>query len=188
MDSVALVFSDYRMFGKVELHQGREAPPWWKNLPPQPQETAFDKALFRSILRKRSRKPLKALLLEQDAFPGIGNWMADEILWRARIHPARRPQDLSPYFRYKLFNAIKEVCEDAFRVIATDWGDPPDTWLFNHRWKRGTTCPVSNKPLEWITIVDHHRRTDHLLLSRPSEAPLTCDLRLATCDPLVIFD
>ena len=41
------------------------------------------------FLQRRARAPIKAVLLMQERFPGIGNWMADEILWRAAIHPAR---------------------------------------------------------------------------------------------------
>jgi formamidopyrimidine-DNA glycosylase len=166
MDSVALVFSDYRMFGKVLMEGqvipeskgqvisagGQVVPAWWRDLPPQPQEPAFDKACLRDILKRRGRKPLKALLLDQDAFPGVGNWMADEILWRARIHPEATGNNLSPYKTARLFDEIKAVCEDALRVIGTNWGDPPDSWLFNHRWRRDGICPVSGRPLEYITV------------------------------------
>ena len=168
METCALVFSDYRMFGKVLLHKGQvsnrnkgqvnseevanDAPPWWRELPPQPQETAFDKTRFREILGRHPRKPVKGLLLEQSAFPGVGNWMADEILWRARIHPAVTINHLSLYKKQRLFEEVKSVCADALRVIGTDWGTPPDNWLFNHRWKRGGICPVSGKPLVHETI------------------------------------
>lgn len=164
MDSVALVFSDYRMFGKVrfkgqviaDADSGRKGqvvvPAWWRDLPPQPQDPAFDKARLREILKRRGRKPLKALLLDQDAFPGIGNWMADEILWRARIHPEACGNNLSLYKRSRLFAEIKAVTADALSVIGTNWDDPPDSWLFNHRWRRGGFCPVSGKPLETITV------------------------------------
>ncbi len=151
-DKLALVFTDPRMFGKV-LHDRSASPPvWWAGLPPQPQESAFDRKRFREILSRHPRQPLKALLLDQESFPGVGNWMADEILWRARIHPASRPLELSAYKRGQLFGKVKEVCADALRVIGTDWGNPPDSWLFNHRWKRGGTCPVSGQPLEFITV------------------------------------
>jgi hypothetical protein len=33
--------------------------------------------------------------LVQERFPGVGNWMADEILWRACIHPSKRCGQLS---------------------------------------------------------------------------------------------
>lgn len=159
MDSVALVYSDYRKFGKVLAARGtardatgRKVPPWWEGLPPQPQEGAFDKARFREILRQHPGRRLKALLLDQDAFPGIGNWMADEILWQARIHPADRPGDLSSHKRNKLFEATKDVSREALRYIGKDWTDPPESWLFRHRWKKGGTCPASGKPLVHETI------------------------------------
>lgn len=152
MESVALVLEDPRMFGKVLFHKGPGLPAWWEDLPPQPQDAAFDRPHLRHILQRHGRKPLKALLLDQQAFPGIGNWMADEILWRARIHPAARPTSLSAWNVGRLFEMIKAVTRDALEVIGTDWGDPPDDWLFNHRWRKGGKCPVSGKPLVHETI------------------------------------
>ncbi|HKJ91067.1 MAG TPA: hypothetical protein VJ960_08050, partial [Oceanipulchritudo sp.] len=104
------------------------------------------------ILRRHPRKPLKGLLLDQDAFPGIGNWMADEILWRARLHPAIRADSLSTARQKRLFEETRTVARQALEVIGTNWSTPPDSWLFPHRWKRGGSCPVSNKPLRHETI------------------------------------
>ena len=148
----ALVFRDPRMFGAVRLHAGPELPPWWRDLPHQPQDAAFDRAHLQSLALQHSRAPLKAFLLDQTAFPGIGNWMADEILWRSRLHPARRVQSLSPRELGKLLRELKSVCNDALRVIGTNWGDPPEDWLFQHRWRDGGICPISGKPLERIQI------------------------------------
>jgi formamidopyrimidine-DNA glycosylase len=152
MESTALVFSDPRMFGKVLFQKGEALPQWWRDLPPQPQDSAFDRGHFRLILKRHPRRPLKALLLDQQSFPGIGNWMADEILWRARIHPATLPGALTPWKRNRLHGKITEVCQDALEVIGDNWGTPPDSWLFNHRWGKGGLCPVSGKPLEFETI------------------------------------
>ena len=82
-----LVFSDPRMFGRVRFHRGKDAPAWWSALPPAVTSGEFTLAALRAILKRRARAPLKALLLMQEFFPGIGNWMADEILWQARLHP-----------------------------------------------------------------------------------------------------
>ena len=41
-----------------------------------------------AFLDRHARAPIKAVLLLQSGFIGIGNWMADEILWRAKIAPA----------------------------------------------------------------------------------------------------
>lgn len=149
---VSLVFTDPRMFGKVLYHEGASPPPWWSDLPPQPQDRAFNRKRLAAILERHSRRPLKALLLDQRHFPGIGNWMADEILWRARIHPTTIPRVLPEAARTHLQQAIKSVCRDALRVIGNDWGTPPDSWLFNHRWRKGGTCPVSGEPLSYETI------------------------------------
>src|SRR5689334_16265592 len=37
----ALVFHDPRQFGRIQFHQGKDAPTWWSDLPPQPQDAAF---------------------------------------------------------------------------------------------------------------------------------------------------
>jgi formamidopyrimidine-DNA glycosylase len=86
--TTALVFNDYRMFGKVTCEslpeKGRPGsirlPAWWRTLPPQPHEEASNRTRFRELLHRGPRRPLKALILDQDKFPGIGNWMAEEIL------------------------------------------------------------------------------------------------------------
>ena len=84
-----LVLNDPRLFGRVRFSPGSEIPDWWSMLPPRIDSQEFTPAVVRSFLKRRKGSPLKAILLIQEAFPGIGNWMADEILWRARIHPAR---------------------------------------------------------------------------------------------------
>ena len=43
----------------------------------------------------RRRAPVKALLLDQRLFAGVGNIYADEALWWARIHPLRSGHDLT---------------------------------------------------------------------------------------------
>jgi formamidopyrimidine-DNA glycosylase len=99
------------------------------------------------FLEKRPKSRIKSVLLMQDGFPGIGNWMADEILWRSRIAPFVKVHDIALGKRVDLYQAVKEVCADALEVIGDGWKRPPDSWLFNHRWADGGTCPKTNKPL-----------------------------------------
>lgn len=147
-----LVFRDPRMFGRVLFHHGKTAPAWWSELPPGLLSDSFTPALMRDFLKRRARSPLKAVLLMQERFPGIGNWMADEILWRAALHPATPAGSLSPGQERKLYTAIRQVCADAMEVIGTDWSTPPDSWLFNHRWENGGKCPRTRQPLVRETI------------------------------------
>ncbi len=147
-DSGWLVFNDPRQFGKIELFLSSGVPELWENLPPPVESSGFDLGRFESILLRRGRPPLKSLLLDQQAFPGIGNWMADEILWRARIRPDRNAESLSGAEVKSLFRALKFVCRGAMKYIAPDYSDPPKSWLFQHRWKPGGYCPKTGAELE----------------------------------------
>jgi formamidopyrimidine-DNA glycosylase len=147
----ALVFRDTRLFGRITFNPGA-APSGWDTLPPDLLSGAFDRAALDAFLQRRKNAPVKAILLMQERFPGIGNWMADEILWRAAIHPARPGASLTPRERGRLFKEIKAVCAGALETIGVDWRDPPEDWLFLHRWKDGGTCPRTKKPLVRETI------------------------------------
>lgn len=148
---LSLIFKDPRQFGRVRLHEGGE-PDWWTAIPTAPHEPEFTRDRLNSILSRHARAPLKAVLLRQDRFPGIGNWMADEICWRAALHPAIPAGTLDARQRSRLFKHLQAVCRDAMAVIAPDWSDPPDSWLFNHRWKDGGRCPKTGVPLIRETI------------------------------------
>lgn len=143
----SLVFTDARMFGRILYTNTNTTPDWWADLPPEILTPEFTFEWMNRFLDKRKRSQIKSVLLMQEAFPGIGNWMADEILWRARIRPHKRVEATDLDQREHLYERVREVCADARRVIAPDWGTPPDAWLFNHRWKDGGMCPMTGKPL-----------------------------------------
>jgi formamidopyrimidine-DNA glycosylase len=147
-----LVFEDPRQFGRIRYFQSGQAPEWWANLPLQVVDDKFTFAYLQLQLSRRKGSQLKPLLLMQDLFPGIGNWMADEILWRARLAPARRLNSLSDAELRLLYKQIQWVSKKALEVVGENWGDFPDAWLFNHRWKDGGTCPKTGQPLQRDTI------------------------------------
>lgn len=148
----ALVFSDPRLFGRVLFHHGPAVPEWWSRLPPALTSNEFTLERMTSFLQRRSRSPLKGVLLQQEFFIGIGNWMADEVLWRAKIHPRRVAGKLSVLEQGELWNAIRFVCDGALRIVAKDYSDPPASWLFRHRWEKGGRCPKDGDELDRATI------------------------------------
>lgn len=148
----ALVFNDARQFGKIEFFSETNCPDWWRLLPPEILTESFDRELFDGYCESRKRRPLKTFLLLQECFPGIGNWMADEILWQARLAPQRLVGSLNSTERNQLFLSTKNVCQGAMNTIAVDYSDPPTDWLFKHRWKAGGICPKTGKPLARDTI------------------------------------
>jgi formamidopyrimidine-DNA glycosylase len=156
----ALVFNDPRMFGRVSFHQGKEPPHWWKKIAPAILSPQFTTSAVAAFLQRRRRAPIKGVLLMQERFPGVGNWMADEILWRAAIHPVRLACSLRPAEVTALWRECRRVCRAALDKIAGRGNKlPPDlnvniprTWLFRHRWKRGGKCPLTGQPLAHATI------------------------------------
>jgi len=147
----ALIFQDARLFGRVLFAESPSAPTWWTKLPPDILSSEFTVKELKIFLKRRARAPIKAVLLMQERFPGIGNWMADEILWRAAIHPRQPAGSLGARIR-TLYREIRWVCREALRIIGKKWNDPPDSWLFPHRWEKGGTCPRTGAKLQHATI------------------------------------
>jgi formamidopyrimidine-DNA glycosylase len=147
-----LVFADARQFGRVWFHRGRTAPEWWSRLPPALTSPAFTFQRMEKFLARHARPPLKAVLLRQEGFPGIGNWMADEALWRAQLHPRVPAGRVAGRDARRLWRAIRFVCRGALRIVSKDYSDPPPNWLFQHRWKPGGRCPKDKQLLMRATI------------------------------------
>ncbi len=148
----ALVFTDSRQFGRVRFHHGADEPNWWKSDAPEINSRAFDQKFVDRFLGRHRKAPIKAVLLMQNGFPGIGNWMADEILWRAEIRPSRRTARLSLGERAKMFHTTKHVVRRSLETLGKDFSDPPRSWLLHQKWKRDGICPIHRKPLRHATV------------------------------------
>lgn len=144
----ALVFSDFRMFGRIHFSVGAEPPEWWSSIAPAISSPEFTVKAVAEFLTRRKRAPIKAVLLMQERFPGIGNWMADEILWRAEIHPKRLAGSLKEGEVKALHRECRWVAREALKIVGTDYGDLPKSWLFHHRWEKGGVCPKTGVPLK----------------------------------------
>ncbi len=147
-----LVFRDARQFGRVRFHHGREAPDWWTILGPEIHSAQFSQQAMGDFIRRHRRAPIKAVLLLQSGFPGIGNWMADEILWRAGINPRRKGAALNAEKLGTLWRSVRFVSRASLRIIGHDNSDPPKTWLLHERWKPGGKCPRHGTTLRRATI------------------------------------
>jgi formamidopyrimidine-DNA glycosylase len=94
----------------------------------------------------RGTAPLKARLLDQGVISGIGNLLADEILWRARLSPRRAPNTLTTEELDALRRAMRAAMRDAIRLGGAHTGH-----LIPHR-VRGGRCPRCGTELERATI------------------------------------
>jgi len=148
----SLIFNDLRQFGRVKFHHGKEAPEWWSSLAPAISSKSFSLEFMTEFLRRHPKLPIKPTLLLQDGFPGVGNWMADEILWRAHVSPHRLNSKLTKSSIQPLYDEVRFVCRVALEEIGPDFSDPPAGWLFHERWKRSGICPKHQTPLKRETI------------------------------------
>jgi formamidopyrimidine-DNA glycosylase len=143
----ALVLRDARLFGRVRFHHGKSEPEWWRAGGPDIASDKFDRRFLNAFLDRHARAPIKAVLLLQSGFAGIGNWMADEILWRAKIAPSVLPGALTPAQRARLLRETRFVASESLRIIGPNFSDPPPDWLIHQKWKREGVCPRHRSPL-----------------------------------------
>ncbi|KAJ1917312.1 hypothetical protein H4219_003271 [Mycoemilia scoparia] len=131
-----LAFTDPRRLGRVRLIDGDP-----ETQPPLSQ-LGFDPILsppklsdFIKSVRKR-QVPIKALLLDQKFSSGVGNWIADEVLFQSQVHPAQYSNTLDDEQLETILRNIIDICTQAVKCKA-DMRIFPKEWLFHYRWGKG---------------------------------------------------
>ena len=76
------------------------------------------------------------MLLDQANLSGVGNWVADEVLYQARIHPEQYCNTFDDKQIKKLHDALISVCTTAVETLA-DTEQFPDDWIMKYRWDKG---------------------------------------------------
>jgi formamidopyrimidine-DNA glycosylase len=109
-DGRELRYTDIRRFGQILLLPGDRIGAFSERLGKEPLEISASE-FKRRLAGRRAR--IKALLLDQSVFRGIGNIYADESLWQARIHPARLAARLNSVELSQLRKAIRRVLQQA---------------------------------------------------------------------------
>jgi formamidopyrimidine-DNA glycosylase len=131
-DGTALAMTNARRLGRIRLQHDPERELPIAALGFDPLEGLPTAEVFAARLRRR-KGVLKAVLLDQGFAAGIGNWMADEILYQARIDPHRRGTDLTAAEAKRIHRALDEIVRIACGVDA-EKELLPASWLFHHRW------------------------------------------------------
>ncbi|MEU5839599.1 DNA-formamidopyrimidine glycosylase family protein [Streptomyces diacarni] len=104
-----------------------------------PDALAVSRADFDAALTGR-RGRLKAALTDQSLLAGLGNLLADEILWQSRLHPSRSTGSLTGGERAELYRTMRRVLRTSVRAAQVP---PRDDWLTGHRDAPdpGAPCP-----------------------------------------------
>jgi formamidopyrimidine-DNA glycosylase len=153
LDGRELRFIDQRRFGHIDLVDltkpgGLAGWTGLRHLGDEPLDPAFTLERFREILRGRGGT-LKALLLRQDLIAGIGNLYADEILFQARLRPARSVASLQPAQLTRLYRTIRAVLRRAVDRLSR-YGRFMGSLMAVRR-KRGA-CPRCGRELRTASI------------------------------------
>lgn len=125
-DNKELRFVDIRTFGKM----------WWipphrdietivsglQKLGPEPLTPEFSPVYLKAILSK-TKRPIKAVLLDQSAIAGLGNIYADEALFKSRIRPDAIASHLDNEQIFHLYQGIVDVLETAIAKGGTTFSD-----------------------------------------------------------------
>ena len=137
-DGGRLILVDPRRLGRVRLN-----PPV-DELGPDAQ--LITPAQFRAALAAGRTAPVKARLMDQHRIAGIGNLLADEILWRARVHPARAVGSLTAAEESRLLRASRETIRAALRL-----GGVHNLTIIPYR-HAGAACPRDHAPMRTAPV------------------------------------
>jgi formamidopyrimidine-DNA glycosylase len=90
--------------------------------------------------------PLKARIMDQSVLAGVGNLLADEALWRARLSPVRPAGELTTEELDRLRREIRAATRSAIRKGGVHTGDVMPGRV------RGGVCPRCGTAMERATV------------------------------------
>ena len=140
-DGDEIVFRDARRLGRVRLRHDPAAEPPISLLGFDALHDVPSPGRLAALFAKRAA-PVKAVLLDQSFSAGVGNWIADEVLYQARIDPRRRTDTLTRAEIGRIRSRLRSVISTAVRAGA-DSDRFPRKRLFHTRWSKRLQSPVT---------------------------------------------
>jgi formamidopyrimidine-DNA glycosylase len=122
-DGRELRYTDPRRFGRIAYLAGGAILAELQRFGADPLQVSLEE--FTQRIRSRSSR-IKALLLDQGVLRGVGNIYADESLWRAKIHPAKRGSGLSLKQTTALRRVLQEILRKAIALRGSTIADFED--------------------------------------------------------------
>lgn len=143
-----LAFINMRKFGWVDLINDDVAQYQSKRgLGPDAQKISFEE-FFEKFRKKKSL--LKPKLLDQKIMAGVGNWIADEILYQSQLHPESLIENLTDEDLKVMFEKMQHILDVAVTNEA-DFDRFPE-YFFIHNRKDDGTCYHTGVPIEKIEV------------------------------------
>lgn len=109
-----------QMWGAMELYeQGQELHRQYiRDMRPTPLDAEFSFDYFSKLIDdcvRQEKRSVKGLLTQDQLIPGLGNSIAQDIMFRAKLHPRHLIDGLSREQRKELYDAIQKVLSEAIR-------------------------------------------------------------------------
>lgn len=106
-----------QMWGAMELYEAGEElnREYIKDMKPTPLDKEFTFNYFTELIDELiadKKRSAKSLLTQDQIIPGLGNAIAQDILFLARLHPRHSIADLSSDQRKNLFNSIISTVDE----------------------------------------------------------------------------
>ena len=124
-----LAFVDSRKFGRIGLWESKTLYKTAKKLGPDALEISPED-LWKNLKKRKS--PIKPALLDQKILAGIGNWLVDEILYQAELHPEKIAADITREELKRLVAATQNVLQISVEKEAI-YRELPASWLIHSR-------------------------------------------------------
>ncbi len=147
-DGFSVAFCCPRILGRVGVANDLEAFRKKKKLGQDAQRITQEEFGQRLAGRKGLIKPL---LLNQSLVAGLGNWIVDEILYQAKVHPMTPANQLNESTIALIYEKMQYVLETAIRHEAR-YEDFPQSFLVTYRWLERDGHPLQQKNIERIVV------------------------------------
>lgn len=122
-DGRGIVFEDPRALGRMQLTTKNEIAALEKELGWEPLDPKFTPEQFLELAR-RSSKPSKIFLMDQQYVAGLGNIYVAEALFRAGIDPRKSLKNLKSTRLHLIHTAIREVMKEAVESVYSAYEQP----------------------------------------------------------------
>lgn len=137
-----------RKFGRLILTEGVDAYRRANKIGADAASITYEE--FRNGMGRR-KTTIKAALMNQAIAAGVGNWIADEVLWQARIHPEEVVKELSEDDFKDIFDQIHYVIGTALKHEA-HFRSFPKEFMIHSRWTDSGRPDAPMIELENITV------------------------------------
>jgi formamidopyrimidine-DNA glycosylase len=143
-----LAYVSKRMFGRLGVT---------KNIPDYVLEKSLgsdaleiSESEFTTKLFKKN-KNIKVALLDQSVTAGVGNWIADEILYLSGIYPTTDTKSLDKKQLGTIYRKMQEVIQTAIEVDAIR-EELPSHYITRYGRKTSISCPGCRSTIERIEV------------------------------------